>query len=101
MASSEGTALTVGNYVFPVPANWYVENEGNHTFMIIGLDTDDSTPLRKLNWNASILLLPQRPMKAEGLNRLLSVEFDFLKSEESTLAGNPGSLRRPTGHVEL
>ena len=74
-----GTVLTVGNYVLPVPANWDVENEGNDIFMMIRLDTDDRTPLKKLKWNASILLLPQRPMKDEGLNRLLSVELDFLK----------------------
>jgi hypothetical protein len=30
-----GDSRTVGNYVFPVPVNWHVEDLGNDSFILI------------------------------------------------------------------
>ncbi len=76
-----GTHLVIGNYIVPVPANWYVENEGNGGQLLFRLDTDDHTPYRNLKWHSSILILPERPMNDQGLSRLVSLDEDFLKKQ--------------------
>jgi hypothetical protein len=76
-----GPALTVGNYVFPVWANWYVKNVGEGNFLLGRLDTEDHTPLKKLKQNASIMFSSRIPVKEEGLKRVLAVQADFLKKQ--------------------
>jgi hypothetical protein len=76
-----GEALTVGDYVVPVPVNWYVENEGNEGYLLFRLDTDDHTPYKRLKQHASIVLFSERPMKDEDMNRLLSLDGAYLKKQ--------------------
>jgi hypothetical protein len=76
-----GTAILVGDYVVPVPANWYVDSEGEGIHVLIRVETNDHTPLKKLKLPATILFLPQRPMRDEGLKRVMALDADFLKKQ--------------------
>jgi len=74
-----GTAMNVGNYTIPVPKNWYVESQPEEGELLVKMDTADRTPYKRLKAHASILLLPEAPLKDEDLHRLLSIDTDFLK----------------------
>src|SRR5258708_20837632 len=76
-----GTSIIIGDYIVPVRANWYVSNEGNGSYLLVRLDTDDRTPVKRIKRHAGILLLPDRPMKDEDINRLLSIEEDFVEKQ--------------------
>src|SRR5467141_1201563 len=76
---THGTALSVGNYIVPVPSNWYVESQSGEGQLLVRIDTADPTPYKWLKSHASILLLPEASLRDQDLHRLLSLDTDFLK----------------------
>ena len=67
-----GTAMNVGNYTVPVPANWYVQSQMAGDQLLIRVDTADRTPPQRLKAHATILLLLEAPLTDQDLQRLLS-----------------------------
>ena len=49
-----GTATTVGGYVVPVPSNWYPQDVGAGTELLVRLDTDDHAPLKRIKAHSAI-----------------------------------------------
>ena len=74
-----GTVTTVGNYSVPVPASWYVEDWGDGQQILMNLHTNDQTPLKRMKTHASIVLWPGTPVPIESLNRLTSLNADWLR----------------------
>jgi hypothetical protein len=74
-----GTTITVNDYIVPVPKNWYVEDEGNGSQLLIQLDTADQTRYEKLKAHASILVTSQKSMKNQNVSFWRSLEKDALK----------------------
>ncbi|HLZ42208.1 MAG TPA: hypothetical protein VKQ11_14665 [Candidatus Sulfotelmatobacter sp.] len=72
-----GQALQIGEYVFPVPWNWYPQEAGNGERVLARLDTDDRTPRRRMKAHASIVLLPKQ--NNPDVNLQLSKRLDLLK----------------------
>src|SRR5689334_3493384 len=75
----QGTTTTVGGYVIPAPRNWYVEDLGNGTQLLVRLDTDDQTPTQRVKSHASMLVMLEKPMNSEDINHLLSAERSLME----------------------
>ncbi len=74
-----GNAVNVGNFVIPVPANWYVQDEGNGGKLLVRIDTSDQTPYKRLKAHAGMLLLPERPLSDLELGRMTSLDTASMK----------------------
>jgi hypothetical protein len=76
-----GTAVTIGNYIVPVPRNWYVENHGQAGQLLVRLDTDDLTPTKRLKAPAAMLFSRSMPISDKNLSLRLSLNIDLLKKQ--------------------
>lgn len=74
-----GETITVGNYVIPVPNNWYVDNEGDRRYLLFRLDTDRRVPLTTKMQHSAILLFIERPLSDQDIRRLQSLEDELAK----------------------
>ena len=74
-----GASVTVGDYIVPVPANWYVEDLNSSDKMLFRIDTDDRSPTRRLKAHAGIMLLLGRQRSTKDLDVLRSFEIASLK----------------------
>jgi hypothetical protein len=74
-----GNSVNVGNYIVPVPENWYVESQSDGSQLLVRTDTAQPVTAKRAWIHASILLLPEAPLKIEDLHRLSSLEAGSLK----------------------
>lgn len=72
-----GRALQFGEYVLPVPWNWYPRNTANGTQILARLDTEDRTPQERKKAHASIVLSPK--VTHQDVDLQLAKQLDFLK----------------------
>jgi hypothetical protein len=76
----DGTATTVGGYIVPVPSNWYPQDEGAGTELLVRLDTDDNAPLKRIKAHSSMLIyVSPRVMKDQDLVFVLSREKEAME----------------------
>ncbi len=50
------TAMIVGPHTVPVPPNWYVQDDGSGTELLVRLDTDDHSPEKRIKTHSGILV---------------------------------------------
>ncbi len=85
-----GTTTAVGGYIVPVPANWYPQDEGNGTQLLVRLDTDDDAPLKRIKAHSAIsIYVSPRAMTDKDLAFVLSRE----KEATEKRGGQPVSER--------
>jgi len=72
-----GQSLELGEYIFPLPWNWYAQDTGNGKQVLGRLDTDDRTPRKRMKAHASIVLLPTQ--KNQDVDLQLSKQAGILK----------------------
>jgi hypothetical protein len=75
-----GTTVTVGAYVIPVPKDWYVEDQPNGV-LLVRLDTDDNSPVRRIKSHAGIMAWSQGPVDDAALKRLMSITEEGLRKQ--------------------
>jgi len=80
-----GTTLTAGNYVVPVPRNWYPDGLNSGGQLLIRLDTDDQATVRKLKAHASISFDPTPKVASEkDIGLRMSLDVSRLKNSGVT-----------------
>ncbi len=77
-----GTSLVVGNYVVPVPKNWYVQDWGSENQLLVRLDTDERTRLSRLKAHAGVSLAEEPTLtNDQTISSRMSLAMDSLKRE--------------------
>ena len=76
-----GNMLVFGNYVVPVPANWYPESVGEENELLVRLDTDASGSHEGRNPHASILLFAGKQQEGSQISELFNREEAFLNNK--------------------
>lgn len=76
------TTVTVGNFIVPVPKNWYEQKQNEDAYLLVRLDTNDRRATTRLKTHAGVLVsVAMHPFSEADVQRMAALQTSLLQKQ--------------------